>query len=63
MKHMQKFRYVQPINKNLFDIKSTFFLMGPVSQLKKMFASTRIIATIVMLAAFVLTLVSAFVVI
>ena len=38
------------------------FLMGPVSQMKKMFASTRIIATIVVIVAFVLTLISAFVV-
>ena len=36
--------------------------MGPVKQIKKMFASTRIIATIVMLLALIMTLVAAFVV-
>merc|ERR1712127_351962 len=46
---------------NVCSIGSTVFLMGPVSQLKKMFASTRVIATIVMLVALVLTLISAFV--
>lgn len=45
---------------NICSIGSTLFLMGPVSQLKKMFASTRIIATIVMIVALILTLVSAF---
>ena len=34
--------------------------MGPLKQLKKMFAMTRIVATIVMLVALVMTLVSAF---
>ncbi len=32
-----------------FTILSTLFLMGPVNQCKKMFAATRLIATIVML--------------
>ncbi|MCL4128717.1 UNVERIFIED_CONTAM: hypothetical protein GTU68_020253 [Idotea baltica] len=47
---------------NILAISSTCFLMGPVNQFKKMFASTRIIATIIMLAALVMTLVAAFVV-
>lgn len=34
---------------NVCSLGSTLFLMGPVNQLKKMFAATRIIATIVML--------------
>jgi hypothetical protein len=45
---------------NICSIGSTMFLMGPANQIKKMFASTRLIATIVMLLALVLTLVSAF---
>ena len=36
------------------------FLMGPVKQMKNMFAKTRLVATIVMIVAFVLTLCSAF---
>ena len=39
---------------------STMFLMGPVKQMKNMFAKTRLVATIVMIVAFVLTLCSAF---
>jgi hypothetical protein len=35
--------------------------MGPCNQLKKMFAATRIIATIVMISCMVLTLLAAFV--
>lgn len=46
---------------NICSLSSTLFLMGPVSQIKKMFASTRWIATVVMLASLILTLVSAFV--
>lgn len=38
---------------------STMFLMGPCNQMKKMFQETRIIATIVMLACIVMTIVSA----
>ena len=41
-------------------ISSTIFLMGPVKQLKNMFAKTRLVATVVMIVAFVLTLCSAF---
>ncbi|KAK5640712.1 hypothetical protein RI129_009259 [Pyrocoelia pectoralis] len=44
---------------NVLSILSTCFLMGPINQIKKMFASTRIIATIVVIATFILTLVSA----
>ncbi|KAL5287945.1 SFT2D2 family protein [Megaselia abdita] len=46
---------------NILQMSSTCFLMGPVNQLKKMFASTRIIATIVVLVSIVLTLVCALV--
>ena len=41
---------------------STFFLTGPMSQLKKMFDASRFIATIVFLLCVVLTLISALVV-
>eukprot|EP00091_Calanus_sinicus_P025393 TRINITY_DN9673_c0_g1_i1.p2 TRINITY_DN9673_c0_g1~~TRINITY_DN9673_c0_g1_i1.p2 ORF type:complete len:117 (-),score=28.47 TRINITY_DN9673_c0_g1_i1:77-427(-) len=41
-------------------IGSTLFLMGPMKQLSNMFAKTRVIATVVMLSALVLTLCSAF---
>ncbi|GAB6025317.1 hypothetical protein CHUAL_010732 [Chamberlinius hualienensis] len=41
-------------------IASTCFLMGPVNQVKKMFASTRLIATIIMLISLIMTLVAAF---
>ncbi|XP_014677572.1 PREDICTED: vesicle transport protein SFT2A-like isoform X2 [Priapulus caudatus] len=44
---------------NIIALSGTFFLMGPLSQLKKMFAMTRLIATIVMLVALVLTLMAA----
>lgn len=40
----------------------TMFLMGPLKQLKSMFAKTRVIATILLLICIVLTLVMAFVV-
>ncbi|XP_076336723.1 vesicle transport protein SFT2A-like [Tachypleus tridentatus] len=45
---------------NITALASTCFLMGPVNQLKKMFASTRIIATIIVLVSLVLTLCAAF---
>ncbi|XP_048767186.1 vesicle transport protein SFT2B-like [Ostrea edulis] len=45
---------------NILSLASTCFLMGPFNQLKKMFAKTRIIATILVLVMFVLTLVCAF---
>ncbi|ESO84858.1 hypothetical protein LOTGIDRAFT_221769 [Lottia gigantea] len=45
---------------NVLSLMSTCFLMGPLSQLKKMFAKTRIIATILVVIMFVLTLVCAF---
>lgn len=44
---------------NITSIASTCFLMGPVKQIKKMFNSTRIVATIVALTFLVLTLISA----
>ena len=45
---------------NLMSLGSTLFLMGPMKQLKGMFAKTRLIATIVMIVSFFLTLCSAF---
>lgn len=45
---------------NVLAISSTCFLMGPVNQVKRMFAKTRIIATIVMIVALIMTLVAAF---
>ncbi|XP_019404386.1 PREDICTED: vesicle transport protein SFT2B isoform X1 [Crocodylus porosus] len=45
---------------NIASIGSTVFLMGPMKQLKRMFEPTRLIATVVMLLCFVLTLCSAF---
>ncbi|KAB7506595.1 Vesicle transport protein SFT2A [Armadillidium nasatum] len=47
---------------NVLAISSTCFLMGPINQLKKMFAYTRITATVIMIIAFILTLVAAFVI-
>lgn len=41
---------------------STCFLMGPFNQIKKMFASTRVIATIIVIVSLILTLVAAIVV-
>ncbi|XP_063705693.1 vesicle transport protein SFT2A isoform X1 [Culicoides brevitarsis] len=46
---------------NILSLLSTCFLMGPVKQIKKMFSSTRWIATCIMLASLVLTLVAALV--
>jgi lysylphosphatidylglycerol synthetase-like protein (DUF2156 family) len=45
---------------SIVGLASTMFLMGPLNQLKKMFASTRIIATIIMIASLVLTLMAVF---
>ncbi|XP_053310221.1 vesicle transport protein SFT2B-like isoform X2 [Spea bombifrons] len=45
---------------NISSIGSTIFLMGPMKQLKRMFESTRLIATVVMLVCMSLTLCSAF---
>jgi len=44
---------------NMTALASTFFLMGPVNQLKKMFAPTRLIATILMMVFLGLTLAAA----
>ncbi|CAF1156249.1 unnamed protein product, partial [Didymodactylos carnosus] len=44
---------------NILSLGSTIFLMGPLNQLKKMFAETRIFATIVFLICLIMTLVSA----
>ncbi|KAF5289726.1 hypothetical protein FQA39_LY03643 [Lamprigera yunnana] len=44
---------------NILSILSTCFLMGPINQIKKMFASTRVIATVIVVISFILTLVSA----
>ncbi|OWF44641.1 vesicle transport protein SFT2B-like [Mizuhopecten yessoensis] len=45
---------------NVLSLTSTCFLMGPLNQLKKMFAKTRIIATLLVIVMFILTLVCAF---
>ncbi|XP_048666032.1 vesicle transport protein SFT2B isoform X2 [Marmota marmota marmota] len=45
---------------NIASIGSTIFLMGPLKQLKRMFEPTRLIATILVLLCFALTLCSAF---
>ncbi|XP_053562851.1 vesicle transport protein SFT2B [Bombina bombina] len=45
---------------NVASLCSTMFLMGPLKQLKRMFETTRLIATIIMLLCFALTLCSAF---
>ncbi|KAL4232494.1 Vesicle transport protein SFT2B [Mactra antiquata] len=44
---------------NILSLTSTCFLMGPCNQLKKMFASTRIFATILVIVMLILTLVCA----
>ncbi|KAF0304549.1 Vesicle transport protein SFT2A [Amphibalanus amphitrite] len=44
---------------NITAMSSTLFLMGPVKQLKNMFAKTRAIATVVVLLSIVLTIVAA----
>lgn len=44
---------------NVVSMISTCFLMGPVKQVKKMFAETRIFATILVLVMMVLSLVAA----
>lgn len=46
---------------NILSLVSTCFLMGPVKQIKKMFAKTRVIATILVLVMIVLTLICALV--
>jgi len=46
---------------NITSLMSTCFLMGPIKQIKKMFAPTRAIATIVVLVMIVLTLITAIV--
>uniref|UniRef100_A0A3B3TL73 Vesicle transport protein n=1 Tax=Poecilia latipinna TaxID=48699 RepID=A0A3B3TL73_9TELE len=45
---------------NIAALSSTCFLMGPLKQLKRMFEPTRLIATIIMLLCFVLTLCAVF---
>ncbi|CAG0917401.1 unnamed protein product [Notodromas monacha] len=45
---------------NIVSVFSTFFLMGPMKQLKKMAEETRIIATAVMVLSVLLTLLAAF---
>ena len=44
---------------NLIALGSTCFLMGPIAQIKRMFSSTRLIATCLMLFFLVLTILSA----
>ncbi|XP_054841922.1 vesicle transport protein SFT2A [Eublepharis macularius] len=45
---------------NISALASTCFLMGPMKQLKKMFEPTRLLATLVMLFSFILTLCAVF---
>ena len=45
---------------NIISVASTFFLFGPLSQLKKMFEKKRIIATIVFLVSLIATLILVF---
>lgn len=52
----------KPANESLFSGFSTCFLMGPFKQIKKMFAETRLIATIIVLVMMVLTFIAAIVV-
>ena len=44
----------------LFSLASTFFLIGPLRQLKQMFKKKRIIATIMMLTSIILLLIMCF---
>ncbi|XP_064541054.1 vesicle transport protein SFT2A [Drosophila montana] len=46
---------------NLVSMASTCFLMGPIKQIKKMFAETRLIATSIVIVSIVMTFVSAIV--
>lgn len=46
---------------NIISMASTCFLVGPMKQLKNMFAEKRLIATIIVIVSFVLTLVAAIV--
>jgi len=45
---------------NVVALCSTCFLMGPINQCKKMFSSTRVVATVLMVICLVLTMLSAF---
>ncbi|XP_037083105.1 vesicle transport protein SFT2B-like isoform X2 [Pollicipes pollicipes] len=45
--------------KRLVSTHNTLFLMGPVKQIRNMFAKTRAIATVVVLISIVLTIVAA----
>lgn len=44
---------------NIVSMASTCFLMGPFKQIKKMFATTRLIATLIVILSFALTLFAA----
>ncbi|CAD7005450.1 vesicle transport protein SFT2B [Ceratitis capitata] len=44
---------------NIISMASTCFLMGPVNQIKKMFSSTRLIATCIVLVSIVMTFIAA----
>ncbi|XP_018011455.1 vesicle transport protein SFT2B-like, partial [Hyalella azteca] len=46
---------------NCLALVSTCFLMGPLKQLERMFAPTRLVATIIMILALIMTLISVFV--
>lgn len=57
--HPEKFALVYTFG-NIITLLSSMFLFGPCSLMKKMFDKTRILATLVYLAAIVLTLILAF---
>lgn len=44
---------------NIVSMASTCFLMGPFNQIKKMFASTRAVATVIVIVSFISTLLAA----
>ncbi|XP_014086294.2 vesicle transport protein SFT2B [Bactrocera oleae] len=44
---------------NIISMASTCFLMGPVNQIKKMFSSTRLIATCIVLVSIIMTFIAA----
>ncbi|KAF2348242.1 Vesicle transport protein Got1/SFT2-like [Trinorchestia longiramus] len=46
---------------NILAVASTCFLMGPMKQLERMFAPTRLVATIIMVLALIMTLIAVFI--
>ena len=55
---MKKFAVLYSLG-NLVALSSTFFLMGPIAQIKRMFSSSRWLATVLMLFFLVLTIMAA----